>query len=170
MTSHMYFNLSGDMETSINDHILQVDASKKLRLREDNCPVEVVEIPPGDVYDFKAGKPLKHLLESDNEEVVKALGLDVPYVIDGEIKLTDPNSKVTLTINSDVDGVVFYTSNYFGDNLTLNKGRKGFAHSSIAIELLDMPNGINIVKDDTYVYGPNKPYTQNTTYTFKRNK
>lgn len=167
MTSHMYFNLSGNMETSIEDHILQIDSSKKLRLREDNCPVEVVKISEDDAYDFKVAKPIRDLLESDNEEVKKALGLDVPYIIDGKIILKDLNTNISLTIESSVDAAVFYTSNYFGDNLSLNEGRKGYPYSSVAIELLEMPNGINIVKDDTYVYGPNRPYTQNTVYTFK---
>ena len=168
MTSHMYFNLSGELKNSINEHLLTLPASKKTKIHEDGQPCCIMPIIEGSAFDFRTAKLIGRNFEIGDEEFNITRGYDTAFVLNGDepIELVDKESGRTLEIHTDQKSVVVYSANYFDDDLTLNEGRKGYPFSCLAMETQDTPNGINIEGVSTKIYDKDTPYNQKTTYIF----
>ncbi len=168
MTTHLYFNLSGDMKTSIESQMLCIPTQTKLKIHEDGHPFVEESIVEGSAFDFNTPTLLGERIQQGDPEFRLTKALDTPFVLErGTIELSDPVSKRKMVMKSDAPSVVVYTANYFDDALILNKGQKGYELCAIALETEDVPNGVNIYKDQEYnLYSPNKPYKQTTVYTF----
>lgn len=164
MTSHLYFNLNGSPQKPVYNHDLYIKSSERMTIHPDNYPGNVVKIDRA-AYDFNKIKNLGEVLQGEDEHIIKARGLDTPYMIEDDVILQTED--IRMTIKTDQECGVFYTANYFRDDMVLNNGDQGRPHASIAIELQDMPNGINVTKDSKYLYSPEKPYKQHTRYIFE---
>lgn len=167
MTSHLYFNLNGSPQQPVHNHDLYIRSSKRMTIHPDNYPGNVIEIDRA-AYDFNTMKNLGDVLNSDDEHIVKARGLDTPYDIEDDVILQVEDIK--LTIKTDAECGVFYTANYFTEDMVLNNGNRGRQHASIAIETQDIPNAINVLKDDKYLFSPDRAYKQKTHYIFNMRK
>ena len=164
MTSHLYFNLNGNPQEPVHNHDLYIKSNKRMTIHPDNYPGNVIEIDRA-AYDFNELRNLGETLDSEDEHIVKAKGLDTPYLIEDDVILQVDDLK--MTIKTDGECGVFYTANYFNEDMILNNGNRGRQHAAIAIETQDMPNGINVTKDHKYLFGPDRPYTQMTHYIFE---
>lgn len=167
MTSHLYFNLSGNMEKSIHHHLMKVPANQRVKIHEDKYPYEIVGIEDKEAYDFNQLKEIDLFLKASHEEVVLCKGLDTPWLLNhqDEIQVIDPESKRALRIKTDAPCVVAYSASFFDESLILNQGQKGYPYCGLALETQDIPNAINL-KVPNMIYGPKKPYQQVTTYQF----
>lgn len=85
LTSHLYFNLSGDLERGIEDEILQASFKKMLYVDQTNAPTTIVPIPSGSCFDFQEGRLLRDVLSSAHEQFVFTKGLDHPFFVNGPI-------------------------------------------------------------------------------------
>lgn len=167
MTSHLYFNLSGDMKSSIEDHLIKIEANKRMTLHEDEYPLNIVDLETDDVFDCRNTKKLSEIHNSFHPEIVNSRGLNHAYLLDGSIYLMDEVSGRQLKLTTDAPSAVFYSANYFNDSYILNKRQRGYPHCGIAIETQDIPNGINVVDDkESFIYGPHRVYRQKTSYEF----
>ena len=167
MTSHMYFNLSGELKSSIKKQLLKLPAKEKLVLHEDGHPYRIDSINKGSAFDFSELTVIEDNYSIGDEEFKISLGYDVAFILEDEpIILMDEESGRIMNIDTDQKCVVVYSANYFDESLILNNKIKGYPFSCIALETQDIPNGINIDGIETKVYDKDNPYTQETIYTF----
>ncbi len=161
-TSHMYFNLSGDLKEGIKNHIITSNITKMEMLDDSGAPCGVEEIEKGSCFDFSDGKLLKDALESNHPQfVITEGGIDHPFVVDGPVKLECPSSNRVLEINTDAPCVVIYTSNFIDETTIFQNETVGYKHIAVAIELQDFANGVNLG-----LTTEKKDYTQKTSYRF----
>lgn len=168
MTTHLYFNLSGDLKEAITTHDLQIPATKKLAIHEDGHPYKVEQIVDGSAFDFKQLCNLQQNIAKGDVEFTYTKGIDTAFLLEKKpIILYHKESGRRLQITTDQQSVVVYTANYFDEALDLNKGKHGYPNCCIALETQDAPNGINIPELSTHqLYDAHHPYHQTTTYTF----
>jgi len=168
MTSHMYFNLSGELKRSIEGHLLMVPANHKTLIHDEGHPYEIVPIESGSAFDFRVPKKIGENFEIGDDEFAITRGYDTCFVLDNgnKIVLEDEISGRILEVITDQRSVVVYSANYFDEQLILNEGRKGQPFCSIALETQDIPNVVNIAPSDAKIYDENSPYSQKTTYIF----
>lgn len=167
MTSHLYFNLSGDLRTSIAHHLLEIPAKKKVGIHKDGHPYGILPIKKGTAFDFTKKIEIGKAYALGDAEFSITKGYDTAFLLDGNIiRLEDEASGRVLTIKTNQESVVMYTANYFNDALVLNQGKKGFPFCCLALETQAVPNGVNLDQMETKQYDMDHPYEQTTQYTF----
>lgn len=168
MTSHLYFNLSGDMKESICTHDLCIPCTKKEGIHPDGHPYKIENIKKDSAFDFSVMQNIGDKYNISDSEFTYTKAFDTPFLLEKKpILLYHKNSGRLLRIQSDAPCVVMYTANYFDDNLIWQNGTHGYPMCAIALETQDIANGVNISHCDAHPFADKQhPYHQTTTYTF----
>lgn len=178
----LQFNLNGtdstenNRLTSAKKHYLSLSAQQHLytdSLGEPNGHMLMNIWTP---FDFRSSRPLTYLMNSDADEMRWFGGIDTYFVFstlgdpkDGTLTLSSKDSGITLTLNTDQNGVHLYTMNRLKDST--GKNSIIYSHHS-ALEILphnytDMLNHIGWGK--LGIYSPGKSLSHRTVYTFSNN-
>ena len=117
LTNHAYFNLSGNLNSDIEDHIVTIHTNKYHKL--DTDLISTHQIVQNTLYDFTEPKRIKSALSQLSTKLSK--GFDDIYffpkshTISKKATVYEPNSKRALDIYSTYDHMVFYTHNTISD-------------------------------------------------------
>lgn len=132
LTNHVYFNLSGPACETIEDHMIQINASAITEVADSQCiptgRILPVEGTPLDLRQMrKIGEGLSH--EAECEQMQHGSGYDHNYVIDGwdgTLRLAsiveDAKSGRRMETWTDQPGVQFYSGNMIAGD---DKGKMG---------------------------------------------
>ena len=83
LTNHSYFNLAGEDNGSIADHVLQLNCSNTTKVRGDLIPTGEITSVKGTPFDFTDPKPIGRDIDADDEQLQYGGGYDHNFVIDG---------------------------------------------------------------------------------------
>lgn len=177
LTNHSYFNLNGDLASSIHNHVLRVDADRITPADETLITDGSFMYVTGTPFDFRAPKPIGQDINADNEQLKIGNGYDHSFALNhpGDI------SNVALSVMSPVTGIVMevyttepaaqmYTGNFLDENL---KGKFGVgypARSAVAFETQHYPNTPNCPEYPSCELRPGETYYTRTIYKFKVEK
>lgn len=168
MTSHLYFNLSGDMKDSICTHDIYIPSVQKEVIHSDGHPYKIEDIKKGSAFDFSTMRNIGDNYKLNDPEFAYTKAFDTPFLLEKKpILLYHKNSERLLRIQSDSPCVVMYTANYFDEALLWQNGTHGYPMCAVALETQDIANGVNIPHCSAHPFSDKKhPYHQTTTYTF----
>ena len=173
LTNHSYFNLNGDLASSIHNHVLTIDADRITPADEtlitDGSFMDVAGTP----FDFSTPKPIGQDINADNEQLKNGNGYDHSFALNHPGDL----SKVALRVMSPVTGIAMevfttepavqiYTGNFLDENL---KGKFGVgypARSAVAFETQHYPNTPNCPEYPSCELRPGDTYFTRTIYRF----
>ena len=140
MTSHLYFNLSGE-QTDILNHQLMIDADKAMDLNQEFLPNQIKSV---DDLSLNVTSPtyIKDLLTNAlRSSHIK--GIDHPFILNKrqafDASLFDPSSGRLMQVKTSYPMLVCYTHNYPEDILLTNQ-TKNQAHQGICFETQFTPN------------------------------
>lgn len=169
LTNHTYFNLSGNLKSTVLNHELTINASNVGQLNE-RLIIEKI-IPVNKVMDFRKTKRIG--LDIENPELQKITkGYDNQYFLDNPnlsnlaARCYCPESGIMLEVYTTYPCLVFYSNNYF-TNYELFKGIIDQKYLAFCLECQFHPDGIHQEKDPKNIVTPNNPYHQVTRYCFK---
>ncbi|RDU98444.1 aldose epimerase family protein [Trinickia dinghuensis] len=177
LTSHGYFNLSGQSGTDIKGHVLSIDADAFFEVDPTLIPIRESAVA-GNAFDFREPAPIGARLEWPHEQLSLARGFDHCYVLretnaaarsSGErpvcevARLYDPASGRFMTVSTDQRGLQFYTGNYL-DGVRGRQGTTYARHAGLCLEAGGFPNQINMADREDVISRPEKPYRQVTKY------
>lgn len=163
-TNHSYFNLSGNGKRDITSHQLVVAADSILELDSEKIPTGKHLNVSGTPFDFNKPKCLNDVLD------LLPTGLDDTFIFHPQAKkkqlrLTDPLSGRQLTVASNRQSVVLFSTTGFDADFKVN-GKTMHTNYGLAIEPQEPPDIINHPDWGSIELSPNQTKRFNTTYQF----
>lgn len=170
LTNHTYFNLSGNMKRSIENHSVTMESSRFAELDSDFIPTGNILPVSGTPFDFSNGRKVKEGINSDqNQNKVVGNGYDHYFLFDKnkqpDVQIHEPESGRTLTVTTDEPGMVMYTSNNLDDQLNLREG-KSEKYAGLCLETQRHPAVLSYDNFPSINLTPEQEYHSKTTFTF----
>lgn len=138
-TNHVYFNLSGDVEESIDQHTLWLDSESFAPLRPDSIPTGEKASVAQTAFDFQTPQKLATVFTSQFEQKQLVDGIDHPFFLNNpgmnhvSAYLLSPDEQIKVSIMTDSPSVVIFTAN-FGQDTPEMHGKKLANHGGITFE------------------------------------
>jgi aldose 1-epimerase len=154
LTSHPYFNLSGNPACSILDHLLKINANAYLPVNKTSIPTGEIRSVKNSPFDFTA--PI-----SIGENLAKSeRSFDHNYVLNSapntpSVRCTDPVSGRVMEIFTDQPGLQLYLSSPFGNQ-----------HSAFCLEPQNFPDAPNHPHFPNPILRPGETYSRFITFAF----
>lgn len=180
LTNHAFFNLAGEGNGDILNHILMIPSNYF-------CPVNSEKTPSGEIFkvegtpfDFRKGKPIgKDLVfENSNAQLKLTGGYDQTYVLKKKqnkkivlaATVVEPNSGRKLEVSTNNLCVHFFSANFF-KGLDIGKMGKPFNYrASFALETENFPDAPNQKTFPSIILKPGEKYETYTVYHFLTTK
>ena len=174
ISHHSFFNLKGEANGTINDHILYINASKTTPVDSKLIPTGEIAEVEGTPFDFRQAKAIGQDVDVENEQLKNGAGYDHNWILDrqteNELELAasvlEPASGRYMEVWTDQPALQFYGGNFF-DGTTCGKyGRTLNYRESIALETQKYPDTPNHPDFPSTLLNPGEKYTHVCVYKF----
>lgn len=173
LTNHTFFNLSGNPENTVLDHILYLNSDKYIPLDSTLTPMKSFESVDGTPMNFSRASIISEKYDTIFSQIIYARGYDHNWILkpDRDIdqpaaSLYSPCSGIIMDVYTDQPGIQVFTGNAFNGSFT---GRKGIAyknHPSICLETQHYPDSPNHPDWPSTILEPGSEYKSTTIYKF----
>jgi aldose 1-epimerase len=177
LSNHSFFNLKGEGNGTITDHVMTINASYTTPV--DSLLIPVGEIVPldGSPLDFRKATVIGERINNDNQQLKNGLGYDHNWILDnktGKVALAatvyEPVSGRVLEVYTDQPALQFYSGNFFDGKTNGKFGKPIRYREALALETQKFPDSPNHPNFPSTVLRPGETYTHTCIYKFSTKK
>jgi aldose 1-epimerase len=175
LSNHSYFNLAGEGNGDILDHVLTLHAKQFTPVDKTLIPTGELREVAGTPLDFTAATAIGKRINEDYEQLVFGKGYDHNWVLGrsgGENGLSiaaeayDAKSGRKLEVLTSEPGVQFYSGNFL-DGSAKGKANKAYAHrAAFCLETQHFPDSPNHPNFPSTLLKPNAAFHSQTVFRF----
>ena len=174
LSHHSFFNLEGDGEGTILDHVLTINSKAITPVNEHLIPTgEIMEVE-GTPFDFREPHAIGERVDGDHPQLKAGAGYDHNWIIDREdngevIKVADaysPKSGRGMEVYTDQIALQFYCGNFFDGSYNNKFGKPILYRGAIALETQRYPDAPNQLAFPSVVLKPGEIYKHTCIYKF----
>lgn len=174
ISHHSFFNLKGEGNGTINDHVLYINGSH-------TTPVNEVLIPSGEIadvtgtpFDFRTAKPVGQDLSAEDVQLSNGGGYDHNWILDRQTpdcmelaaSVHEPASGRFMEVYTDQPALQFYGGNFFDGTTEGKYGRALRYRESLALETQKYPDTPHHSHFPSTLLSPGETYTHSCVYRF----
>ena len=170
VTSHSYFNLSGNLKRDVLNHKLTLKSNRFLELDEELIPTGEILSVENTSFDFRSGRKIMEGTDTnDRQNIIAGNGYDHPFLLtdnhNKEIYLFDDESGRGLIIETNQPAVVLYTGNQLADDFSI-RGIKSRKYLGLCLETQGLPDSLNHPHFPSAILEKDQGYHSVTKYIF----
>ena len=172
LTNHSYFNLAGEGNGDILDHVLTLHAKQFTPVGKGLIPTGELRNVAGTPFDFNSATAIGKRINESDEQLVLGKGYDHNWVLTragGGLSIAaeayDPKSGRKLEVLTTEPGVQFYSGNFLDG--AKGKGNKPYPQrAALCLETQHFPDSPNHADFPSTVLKPNAVFHSQTVFRF----
>ena len=174
ISHHSFFNLKGEGNGTILDHIMVINSSKTTPVDNELIPTGEITDLTGTPFDFREPHAIGDRIGQENVQLANGGGYDHNWIIDRKsdhdmefaASVFDPSTGRFMEVFSDQPALQFYSGNFF-DGTTMGKYDRPLRYrESIALETQLYPDTPHHENFPSTLLNPGETYIHHCIYRF----
>lgn len=163
ITSHSYFNLSGNIQEGILDHSLTIYADYYTPVSNDGIPTGEVLPVKDSIFDFTSSRKIRHANSFENYDHNYVLDLNQDKLRLAAV-LSEEESGIQLEVFTTEPGMQLYTGFHLDGSFLDRGGEMIEKYAGVCLETQHFPDSPNHSHFPSTILNPGETYSSTTIY------
>ncbi len=176
LTHHSFFNLKGEGEGDVMDHVLTLNSEEFTALNKNQIPTgEIIKVKDTP-FDFTSPKVIGEDINKNHEQLVIGNGYDHNFIVKEfptnkngipfAAKVEEPESGRIMEVYTNEPGMQLYTSNFLDGSVIGKSGKPYLKRGAVCLETQHYPDSPNHPEFPSTILNPGETYSSICIYKF----
>lgn len=171
LTHHSFFNFHGAGRGSINDHVLQINATQYTPVNASLIPTGAIVDVKDTPFDFTKPRPIGERVNDPDQQLEYGFGYDHNFVLEGTglklaAEIIEPISGRRMEVITNEPGMQLYGGNFL-DGRDIGKGNLPYEHrAAFCLETQHFPDSPNQEHFPSTILDKEQQYSSTCIYRF----